>query len=41
MQSANIDDGKLALPDRARLGYLFAFPGAYQPGIAVTFDEGP
>ncbi len=39
--SSAIGDGSLAMIDRTRLGYLFAFPGAYQPGVAVTFDEGP
>jgi hypothetical protein len=41
LMSSSVGDGALAMIDRTRLGYLFAFPGAYQPGVAVTFDEGP
>ena len=41
LASAAVEDGQLALIDRTRLGYLFSFPGAYQPGVAVTFDGGP
>lgn len=41
LMSSAVGDGALSMIDRTRLGYLFAFPGAYQPGAAVTFDEGP
>lgn len=41
LASSAVGDGNLAMIDRTRPGYLFAFPGAYQPGVAVTFDEGP
>lgn len=38
--SGNVGDGNLAMIDRTRIGYLFSFPGAYQPGVAVTGDFG-
>ena len=39
--SGNMGDGNLAMIERTRNGQLFSMPGAYQPGIAVTFDTGP
>jgi len=41
LASGNVGDGSLAMIDRTRIGYLFSFPGAYQPGIAVMGDFGP
>ncbi len=38
--SGNVGDGGLAMIDRTRIGYLFSFPGAYQPGVAITGDFG-
>ena len=38
--SGNVGDGSLAMIDRTRIGYLFSFPGAYQPGVAVMGDFG-
>lgn len=38
--SGNVGDDSLAMIDRTRIGYLFSFPGAYQPGIALTGDWG-
>ena len=38
--SGNMGDGNLGMIERTRPGQLFSMPGAYQPGIAVTFDEG-
>lgn len=38
--SGNVGDGNLAMIDRTRIGYLFSFPGAYQPGVAVVGDWG-
>jgi len=39
--SGNVGDGNLSMIDRTRIGYLFSFPGAYQPGVAVMGDFGP
>jgi len=39
--SGNVGDGNLAMIDRTRIGYLFSFPGAYQPGVALLADYGP
>jgi len=39
--SSAVDDGKLAMIDRTRIGFLFGSPGAYQPGVAATYDIGP
>src|SRR5262245_48494391 len=38
IMSANVGDDSLAMIDRTRLGFLFAFPGAYQPGVALVGD---
>jgi len=38
--SGNVGDGSLAMIDRTRIGYLFSFPGAYQPGVALMGDYG-
>jgi hypothetical protein len=40
LMSASVGDGNLAMIDRTRIGYLFSFPGAYQPGVAVVGDYG-
>jgi hypothetical protein len=39
--SANVGDGNLAMIERTRIGQLFSAPGAYQPGVAITYDHGP
>ena len=41
VMSGNVGDGNLSMIDRTRIGYLFSFPGAYQPGVAVMADFGP
>ncbi len=41
VSSGNIGDGNLAMVERTRIGQLFSAPGAYQPGAAVTYDQGP
>jgi hypothetical protein len=37
----NVGDGDLGMIERTRIGQLFSMPGAYQPGAAVVFNEGP
>lgn len=39
--SGNVGDGNLSMVERTRIGQLFSAPGAYQPGAAVTYDQGP
>jgi hypothetical protein len=39
--SGNVGDGNLAMIERTRIGQLFSMPGAYQPGAALLFHEGP
>jgi hypothetical protein len=39
--SGNVGDGNLSMIERTRIGQIFSAPGAYQPGIAVTYDGGP
>jgi hypothetical protein len=39
--SGNLGDGDLGMIERTRIGQLFSMPGAYQPGAALLFHEGP
>jgi hypothetical protein len=39
--SGNVGDGNLAMVERTVIGQIFSGPGAYQPGVGVTYESGP